>query len=64
MNKMANYIKGSYIELLEKVSWPTWDSLQQSTVVVLLATILITFVVYFMDFASSQTLKIIYSLLK
>jgi len=35
MNKIANYFKESYIELQEKVTWPTWANLQQSTVIVL-----------------------------
>ena len=38
MNKIANYFKESYLELQEKVTWPTWANLQQSTVIVLVAT--------------------------
>lgn len=64
MNKIANYFKESYTELLEKVTWPTWLSLQQSTVIVLVATILITALVWAMDFSSNQLLKLIYSLFK
>ena len=61
MNKIANYFKESYKELLEKVTWPNWAQLQQSTVIVLVATLLITFVVGVMDIASSTVLKLIYS---
>jgi preprotein translocase subunit SecE len=61
MNKIANYFKESYKELLEKVTWPNWAQLQQSTVIVLVATLLITFVVGVMDIASSSVLKLIYS---
>jgi len=64
MNKIANYFKESYTELLEKVTWPTWLSLQQSTLIVLVATIIITAMVWVMDFASNQLLKLIYSLFK
>ena len=64
MNKIANYFKESYIELQEKVSWPTWANLQQSTVIVLVATIIITALVWVMDFSSNQLLKLIYSLFK
>jgi preprotein translocase subunit SecE len=42
MNKIALYFKESYQELLEKVTWPTWMQLQQSTVIVLVATVIIT----------------------
>jgi preprotein translocase subunit SecE len=63
MNKVTNYFKESYRELMEKVTWPTWSELQQSTVIVLVATILITLLVGVMDVLSSSVLKFIYSLL-
>ncbi|HVU85180.1 MAG TPA: preprotein translocase subunit SecE [Puia sp.] len=62
MNKVATYFKESYKELLEKVTWPTWTELQQSTVIVLVATLLTTGLVYVMDIVSNAVLKFIYSL--
>lgn len=62
VNKVAIYFKESYKELLEKVTWPTWTELQQSTVIVLVATMLITGLVYVMDIVSNAVLKFIYSL--
>jgi preprotein translocase subunit SecE len=64
MNKITTYFKESYIELLEKVTWPSWMQLQQSTVIVLVATVIITAMVWIMDFSSNQLLKLIYSLFK
>ncbi len=64
MNKISNYFRESYHELLEKVTWPTWNQLQQSTVIVLVATVIITAMVWVMDFAGNQLLKLIYSLFK
>jgi preprotein translocase subunit SecE len=64
MNKITTYFKESYRELLEKVTWPTWIQLQQSTVIVLVATVIITAMVWIMDFSSNQLLKLIYSLFK
>jgi preprotein translocase subunit SecE len=64
VNKVATYFKESYHELLEKVSWPTWSQLQQSTLIVLVATVIITALVWVMDFGSNQLLKLIYSLFK
>jgi preprotein translocase subunit SecE len=64
MNKITTYFKESYRELLEKVTWPTWLQLQQSTVIVLVATVIITAMVWIMDFSSNQLLKLIYSLFK
>ena len=62
MNKITTYFRESYKELVEKVTWPTWVQLQQSTVIVLVATILITLVVWVMDVISSSVLHFTYSL--
>lgn len=64
MNKVGAYFSESYKELLEKVTWPTWAQLQQSTVIVLVATLLITAIVFVMDFASRGLLDFIYQLFK
>jgi len=64
MNKISTYFRESYYELTEKVTWPSWLQLQQSTVIVLIATIIITAMVWLMDFASQSLLKAIYSLFK
>ena len=58
------YIRDSYKELMEKVTWPNWDQLQQSTMIVLGATIVITAIVAAMDFGVNGTLKFVYSLFK
>ena len=64
MNKVSNYFRDSYKELMEKVTWPTWAQLQQSTVIVLVATVLITAVVFVMDLATKGLLDFIYSMFK
>jgi preprotein translocase subunit SecE len=61
MNKITTYFRESYRELLEKVSWPTWSELQQSTVIVLIATLVITVLVWLMDVIASSVLHLIYS---
>ncbi len=60
MNKITTYFKESFKELTEKVSWPTWQQLQQSTMIVLAATIVITFIVLAMDSAIGNGLKFVY----
>ena len=62
MNKFTAYLKDSYKELMHKVTWPTWDQLQQSTMIVIGATLLITAMVWVMDFVASNAMKFIYSL--
>ena len=61
MTKIAIYLKDSYKELTEKVSWPTWAQLQQSTMIVLVATLVITALVSLMDFTAGGALKFIYN---
>jgi preprotein translocase subunit SecE len=53
MNKIANYFRESYRELTDKVSWPTWVQLQQTTMIVIGATIFITLLVGIMDYVIS-----------
>jgi preprotein translocase subunit SecE len=57
MSRITTYFSDSYKELLEKVTWPTWAQLQQSTVIVLVATLIITLLVGGMDFLSNLVLK-------
>ena len=47
--KVANYCKESYDELVHKVSWSTRKELSSSAVVVLYASLLIALVVFLMD---------------
>ncbi|MEJ8843065.1 preprotein translocase subunit SecE [Lacibacter sp. H375] len=64
MNKVSAYFRDSYRELLEKVTWPTWQQLQQSTMIVLIATIIITAIVWLMDFGIASGLQAFYSFFK
>ena len=63
MKKITTYLKESFKELTEKVTWPTWPQLQQSTMIVLAATLVITFIVLAMDFVAGNGLKIVYNIL-
>ena len=46
---IATYTKECYSELINKVTWPTWKSLQESSVLVFVASLLIAGVVFAMD---------------
>jgi len=63
MSKLGNYIQEAYDELLHKVSWPSWDELQQTTMIVLVALGIVTLVVAGMDAAAKGVLTFIYQLL-
>ena len=63
MAKFGSYVQEAYDELVHKVSWPSWDELQQTTIIVLVALIIITALIFGMDFASERILTIIYKML-
>lgn len=63
MNKISNYVRDSYKELTTKVTWPTWAQLQQSTMIVLVATLIITGMVWVMDISIGGLLKVVYNFL-
>ena len=57
------YIKDSYKELVEKVSWPSFSSLQSSTVVVMVASLIFSLVVLVMDISFEAVMSGVYKLL-
>jgi len=61
MNKIATYFRESYKELTEKVTWPNWKQLQQSTMIVLIAALVITAMVSLLGFVTGGALKLIYN---
>ncbi|NQT77857.1 MAG: preprotein translocase subunit SecE [Bacteroidetes bacterium] len=60
--KLQAYIAESYDELIHKVSWPSWSELQNSAIVVSIASLIIAFVVYLMDISFQTLLENFYSL--
>jgi preprotein translocase subunit SecE len=63
MANFGNYIQEAYDELVHKVTWPSWDELQQTTIIVLVSLIIVTMVIFGMDFAGENVLSMIYKLL-
>ncbi|HOO99810.1 MAG TPA: preprotein translocase subunit SecE [Bacteroidales bacterium] len=57
------YLKESYTELVHKVTWPTWADLQNSAVLVMVATAIIALVIAGLDFAFGQIMETFYDLL-
>ena len=62
MRKFINYLKESYTELTKKVTWPTWDKLQGSAMLVLVATVILAAVIWVIDFAFQHLMEFIYAL--
>jgi len=61
MANVAEYIKESYVELTEKVTWPTWRELQSSAILVLVAAIIIAMLIFGMDQIIGLVLNKFYS---
>lgn len=62
MDGLILYVKESYNELIHNVTWPTWQDLLQSTVVVLVASFMIAIAILIMDLISKNILTTIYEL--
>ncbi|RLD81581.1 MAG: preprotein translocase subunit SecE [Bacteroidetes bacterium] len=60
--KFQAYIEDSYDELIHKVSWPSWSELQNSAIVVSIASLIIAFIVYMMDISFQTLLEQFYTL--
>ncbi|MBX2980418.1 MAG: preprotein translocase subunit SecE [Flavobacteriales bacterium] len=50
MASFKTYLSESYNELVHKVSWPTWKELQSSAIVVLVAALIVSFIIFLMDY--------------
>jgi len=61
MSKMISYFKEAFSELLNKVTWPSWSDLQNSSIVVAIATLIIALVIYLLDTTFSNILDLYYS---
>ena len=62
MRKFINYLKESYAELTKKVSWPSWDKLQNSALVVMVASVIFAIIIFAMDFCFQHLMSAIYAL--
>ena len=60
---MFGYIKNSYRELVEKVAWPSFAQLQNSTIVVMVASVIFAIVVLAMDMSFETIMAGIYKFL-
>lgn len=60
MASFTDYIKESYEEMTQKVTWPTWGELVNSAILVLVAAVLIALIVFAMDTAAGRSLGYFY----
>ena len=57
---IRSYVQESLEEFRTKMTWPTWSNLQQTTGVVLLASLMLSLIIFGMDAISNQAMKLIY----
>lgn len=62
MRRFINYLKESYFEMTKKVSWPSWDKLQSSAILVMVASVIFAVVIFVMDYAFQNLMSAIYTL--
>ena len=62
MSKFINYLKESYGELTKKVAWPSWDKLQNSAIVVMVASVILALLILAIDFCIKHAVSAIYTL--
>jgi preprotein translocase subunit SecE len=60
--RIGNYVRETRDELVNKVSWPSWNELTESTTIVLVASILFALVIWLMDSALGVALSNFYKL--
>lgn len=63
MSKIKTYFEETTNELVSKVSWPTWQELQGSAMVVMAASIIIALVVFAMDSAFGKLMELAYQMI-
>ena len=62
MKRIIAYLKESYNELVHKVTWPTLKELQNSALVVMVASLIFALIVFAMDISFQTILEGIYKL--
>ncbi len=60
--KLIVYLEETWNELVHKVSWPTWSELQNSALIVMIGTVIISLIIFVMDISFRNIMETIYSL--
>ena len=62
MRKFINYLKESFVELTKKTTWPAWDKLQSSALLVMVTTAILALALWVIDLAFQSVMTAIYTL--
>jgi preprotein translocase subunit SecE len=64
MSRIVEIWKETADELINKVTWPSWEELRSSTSIVVIASIIFALVILAIDKAFGGVMDVLYSLLK
>ncbi len=62
--RISHYFREAKDELVNKVSWPTWEELRESTWIVLIASLIFALVIWALDSVLGVSLTQFYKLFK
>lgn len=62
MDNLKLYLKESYDELMNHVTWPTWEDLFSSARLILISTIILSLIIFIFDFIANRALTFMYEL--
>lgn len=62
MSKFGEYIAETKDELFNKVTWPTWQELQESAILVMVSSTIIGLLVWAMDMGFSKLMELAYQM--
>ena len=60
MSKLVSFVKDSYVEMTTKVSWPKFGELQNSSILVLVASVIFALIIAAMDYVFQNVLEWFY----
>jgi preprotein translocase subunit SecE len=63
MSRIVEIWKETTDELVNKVTWTTWEELRSSTAIVVIASILFAVVILLIDKSFEQVMKVLYNMM-
>ena len=61
MNRLMDFVRASYDEMINKVTWSSYASLQRSSVLVLVASLIFALLIGVMDLAFENAMTWFYN---
>lgn len=61
MSKVVSFVKDAYVEMTTKVTWPKFGELQNSSILVLVASLIFALIIWVMDRTFQTALEWFYN---